>query len=244
MPSSPEEILAVERCTARALPHDGPSVDGWSVATLGRAPRRLGSVSCFGIVPRELAGAVSRAEQAMSRCGITPTFRLTPLDDTVDAALAGRYAAEAGALVMIGSPGRRRTSFEIPTHDRIDPAWWEDLGSITGMDPHRLDTLVESHRRLTMPAVVAWLPGIAVGRMVVDGPSAGLFDVAIHPSERGKGLGSALVDTMLHRAADAGVTMIYLQVHHTNRLAIELYRRRSLQTLYRYTYRVLDQRMA
>lgn len=65
--------------------------------------------------------------------------------------------------------------------------------------------------------------GFIVSHMVV--PEAEVLTLAIAPSSRGKGLGSALLDHHLRRLASLGVTTSHLEVEATNRPALRLYQR-------------------
>lgn len=79
-------------------------------------------------------------------------------------------------------------------------------------------------------------PG-AVGLGVPVGGRMGIFAMVTRPRHRGKGLASAIVRTLMARAADRGIPEAFLQVFDTNRSAIHLYARLGFVEQYRYWYR-------
>ena len=78
-------------------------------------------------------------------------------------------------------------------------------------------------------------PGRIVGYAVVwfAGPEAELGDLAVEGASRGRGIGSALVGTVLDEAARRDVTEIYLEVRESNEAARRLYERHDFEILNR-----------
>lgn len=58
-----------------------------------------------------------------------------------------------------------------------------------------------------------------------------LANLAVHPTHRGRGLGSLLLDRVLARAAERGVRNLYLEVRVSNERAAALYERRGFQEI-------------
>ncbi len=52
-----------------------------------------------------------------------------------------------------------------------------------------------------------------------------LLNIAVHPDERGRGVGRALLAECIRRSAAAGAQAIYLEVRQSNRIAIRMYER-------------------
>lgn len=71
------------------------------------------------------------------------------------------------------------------------------------------------------------LVGYVVGWYVLD--EAEIANLAVSPSDRGKGLGRALLDAILHDANSRGVSDVYLEVRRSNTAALKLYRSRGFE---------------
>ena len=78
-----------------------------------------------------------------------------------------------------------------------------------------------------------------IGLAVVTEEHAGIFDLAVDPDHRRRGLATAVIGALSSWAAERGATRAYLQVETSNRPALELYDRLGFCEVYRYWYRVL-----
>jgi len=113
--------------------------------------------------------------------------------------------------------------------------YWKERAPDTGPGPVAL--YVKAWGRPGDTAVIAIDGGFPVGAAwyrLFDGerPGYGFVDertpelaIAVVPSARGKGVGSALLDALLGRARSAGYPSISLSVDRNNAGAIELYER-------------------
>lgn len=61
----------------------------------------------------------------------------------------------------------------------------------------------------------------------IGGDQADVMTIGVRPEARGRGLGAALLDTLLRWAADAGANEIFLDVRPSNAAAISLYESRG-----------------
>lgn len=61
----------------------------------------------------------------------------------------------------------------------------------------------------------------------VGADQADVMTIGVHPDSRGRGVGAALLDTLMGRAADAGAVEMFLDVRPSNRAAITLYESRG-----------------
>jgi ribosomal protein S18 acetylase RimI-like enzyme len=79
---------------------------------------------------------------------------------------------------------------------------------------------------------------VACGVVVYEGEQAGLFDIAVHPTMRGQGIGKAFIAHLLATIAAKGYQHAYLQVINSNTAAIRLYQQFGFRKAYRYWYRI------
>ena len=117
--------------------------------------------------------------------------------------------------------------------------YWKERAPDTGPGPVAL--YVKAWGRPGDTAVIAIDGGFPVGAawyrlFGAERPGYGFVDertpelaIAVVPSARGKGIGSALLDTLLARAREAGYPSISLSVDRNNGGAIELYERHGFE---------------
>jgi len=79
---------------------------------------------------------------------------------------------------------------------------------------------------------------IACGLCVMERGYAGIYNVVVHETQRGKGYGRSLCRSLLAAAQRLGAHTSYLQVVQDNRAAIHLYEKFGYKTVYSYWYRV------
>ncbi len=72
---------------------------------------------------------------------------------------------------------------------------------------------------------------------VIDNNYVGIFDIVVKESERGKGYGKEIVETILSEAKKKEVTNSYLQVMLDNPIALKLYKKLGFKEIYKYWYR-------
>ena len=78
---------------------------------------------------------------------------------------------------------------------------------------------------------------LACGQFAIEQRLAGLYDIIVAPSERGRGIGRALCMALLEQAQAAGAQVAYLQVEADNDAARALYRGLGFADAYAYHYR-------
>ena len=89
-----------------------------------------------------------------------------------------------------------------------------------------LGTLFENHKP------------VSCGLAVCDDGLLGLFDLVTAKPQRGRGLGTQLLNGLFAWGTQRGAHYAYLQVVKSNEAAVRLYRRLGFERLYDYWYRV------
>lgn len=173
--------------------------------------------------------------------GLSPAIRVTPLSP---AGLGARLVA-AGWQPVVTSIGMVAHARDWKPDVRVtldvapSVAWisgvsqWQDLRKRNG------DHLAAIVRLVRLPAAFATLHAdgrpVGYGMSVLDRGMAEIGSVVLGPLDRGKGLGRALVETLLDWAARNGAGRVFLQVEENNAVAIRLYRALGFEEVYRYT---------
>lgn len=159
-------------------------VDGKRKLAQNRSPDERRRI-LEGLWRRGGPGDVAALEAVRAACPDTPApaFLAGPPGATLHAALPPEAAEEAAAL--------------------LDGAyWWEGLPRALARDVH--------------PASQAWVgaraggPLVATARAVADGRRAWIYDVAVAPAWRGRGLGKRVMELLLDHPAVRGVPEVRL----------------------------------
>jgi ribosomal protein S18 acetylase RimI-like enzyme len=248
-------LQSLERAAMSAWPALETVEDGgWVLRFAGGYTRRANCATALGPDGGDLGARIAWCEAAFTRRSLPPVFRLLSASGPagLDAALgAAGYARGDEALVMtLDLAGARLAAAPLPESLPLDA--WLDLHDRFG---GRLGAHRETHRAMLevipgerLLAVVRAdglhvgdlgprLPPAGCGLAVADGPLLGLFDLAVDPALRGRGLGGRLVDGLLRWGAGRGARSAYLQVLATNP-AVRLYERTGFREAYRYWYRI------
>jgi len=224
-------------------------VQGWVVRFAQGYTKRANSACALGPDAAPLARIGPDIEALYRRHGQKPIFRLSPLagaDD--DAWLAGRgyYRIEPTRVMRLATlpdqPPRPPSGFSLGFTDHPDPAWIE---SFTAGDRHGTagrESLRAMLGALRPPARFATLShegsACGYGLAVIERGAAGLFDIQVAGTLRGRGLGRFLVAAILAQARQCGAGSAWLQVLAANEAACALYRRLGFTPVHSYAYRV------
>jgi ribosomal protein S18 acetylase RimI-like enzyme len=169
-------------------------------------------------------------------------FRLTPVSNPpgLNRVLKDRgYEEDRGTLVMVG-PARPGPSIEISSRPTEEWIAAKDRWTPLGVE-HRAAWL--GLLDATVPPVGYGLVRsggdtvVAAGHAVVEHDMVALFGLVVDPGRRGKGFGELLSRGLISWGAAHGASTVWLQVHGpTNPVALSLYRKLGLTTLYEYRY--------
>ncbi|WP_298211128.1 GNAT family N-acetyltransferase [Acidovorax sp.] len=241
-------IRALEERAFNAWPaHQTVFHRGWVFRMSGGYTKRANSVNA--LVPGAPFDGVREAAAALyARHGLPAVFRISPLAP----AEADQELADAGyqhfdpSLVLhrpldLGSVGKRDGDTVVSTTPST--AWLDGFAAANGVPQHHRALHHRMLNNIAHPAAFALLQGpqgqpVGFGLAVLERGAVGLYDLAVAPEHRGSGRGRALVQALLHWAAEAGATSAYLQVRAQNAPALGLYEAMGFKTAYGYHYRV------
>lgn len=220
---------------------------GWVLRMSGGYTKRANSVNA--LVPGSAFDGVREAAVALyARQGLPAVFRLSPLAPPE----ADQELADAGyqhfdpSLVL----HRALAPGALPQPDghtlvssSPSDAWLDGFAAANGVAPHHRALHRSMLGAIAHPTAFAMQHDaqrqpVGFGLAVLERGAVGLYDLAVAPAHRGGGRGRALVESLLHWAAEAGATSAYLQVRAQNEQALRLYEGLGFRAAYGYHYRV------
>ena len=240
-------VRRIEALGFRAWPAASSVYDGsWLVRlTAGHPSRRLNSVNALDRMDAaDLEGRIARLARKFAGYDRPLVFRQTPLAPPALAEQLDRegWGHEGETIVMTGR------AEEVADPDALDLLPVRDVGSFVDaaidVRPRARDYksgLTELLTAITpekgMFVLAESDEPTATALAVHDGEFTGLFEVATHPSQRGRGLGRTITRAAIKWAAARGAERIWLQVEADNDAALALYRGLGFSEAYRYHYR-------
>jgi GNAT superfamily N-acetyltransferase len=242
-------IRRLEELSANAWPGlRSVLVDGWLLRFAEGYSSRANSVLPLypGSVP--LAEKIAHCEALTGSRGADTIFKLTEaaLPEGLDAELERRgYAHVADTAVMVLaslSTGGALRSQGVRVTEELEDPWFRFYADTGGLDERQrgaaraiMEHIAPVRRFLLLEAADG--PAACALTVVEDG-WAGVFDVAVRPDLRGRGLGRRIMAATFQEAAALGAHRSYLQVVRGNHPAEELYRKLGYALAYPYWYRV------
>lgn len=238
------DLVALERSVRLALPAGQEiAAPGWVVRISGGATKRVNSANPVAPGAR-IADVRGAAEALYAAHGLPPRFRLTPLAEAAaDAMLADAgYAAIDASFTMIAPAAASAGDPAIHFSAVSDPERLAGFARASGWTAAQQAVHAGLLTRLPPVRVFATLmeDGEAIGfgvASVAEGV-AWLFDIAVVPVARGRGVGRRLVAALLDWAAAQGCARVGLQVLADNEPARRLYRSLGFRDAYPYHYRI------
>ena len=242
MPLTRGEVESLEADADRAWPaRQTITGDGWSARWADGMHRRINSAT---IGPdADLVSAVRAIGSFYEQRGYPPTVKITgeASHPDIDAYLAKiGYRRDALTQVRAGDTLTAVADRRVEIGADRD-SWLAAFAEIAKYDSHAAVLLGEIIDRMSE----AWFAVVtdrgivrSVGLGVPVPPRLGIFAMATRPDDRGRGHASAVLNTLMERAAARGMGEAFLQVLDDNDTATRLYGKLGLDLRYRYWYRV------
>jgi GNAT superfamily N-acetyltransferase len=239
-------VHALERATLNALPSPRVLFDGPFVVRsfLGGTGRANAACSLDPAPDRELAARVARVAAHYRRLGVTPRFRSAPLDPPgLEALLRADGWAEADESHVTHGRVEALTDPAIRFLTAPDATWFDVLSTVEYQSAARRAEKQEAVPLFAIPAV--WLvleeEGQAAAAMsaTCDGRFTGIFDLAVRPEFRRRGLAQRMIRAAAAWGEGLGAEACFAQVAITNTASVTLQAGLGLTEAYRYRYFVL-----
>lgn len=248
-------VSAIEQANVNAFPSERLHLDGAWLTRIspGNPARRVNSLNIHdpGDANRVRERLAASADH-FARNGVPFHLRVTPLTPkrVIEHADRAGWHLEGATDVWvrdIDDGAEEPAAAGLPVTDQPLSDWLSAFAEVGGtrpeaVTPRALEALGAALSRVVGPKLclvarddAGRVLGVAVA--IVDGRLAGIYDVAVAPDARRRGLGRLLVETCLRRAAALGARTAWLQVTAENGPARMLYRRLGFAPLYSYHYR-------
>lgn len=242
-------ILEIERATLTAVPAPRIAFEGGFVlrSFAGGTGRANAACPLDPTPDPDLPARIERIEGFYARAGLRARVRSTPLDPPGMIALleARGYRPHDESQVICGPlAGFARPDPECEVLPGPEAAWMEVLSTAEHQVPARRAEKLRMPDLLGVPA--GWVLLRVEGRpaacafVTADGPLAGLFDLAVRPEFRRRGLGQRVMAAAAAWAVGQGATWAYAQVSCTNTASLRLNAGLGLLERYRYSYYLRD----
>lgn len=244
-------IRQIEEITANAWPAPySMYYDGWVLRYAQGYTRRANSVFPFYgsslDIDEKLAycEAFYRARQLPSCFKLTEAVTPSDLDDLLK---QRGYQSEGQTSVQFHTLDSLPNSI-LFSDDALDirpyagKLWIDaflDMRGVSGQYHAVVENILLNHILPPSKYVMVWqgAMAVAIARLTFERGYMGIFDVVVHPQQRGMGIGKQFLTHLLHIGKQQGAQMAYLQVEYNNETAFGMYQTLGFRSLYRYWYR-------
>lgn len=247
--SKKERIRQLEENLFRAWPAlETRYYDGWVLRFARGFTRRSNSVNPLYTSSLELDRKINFCEALYFERHLDIHFKLTDAANPseLDSVLETRQYHRVDEVRVLEcdlsaiSPTKSKWAYIMPSYTE---SWLDDTFRLTKIDMKHMVTFNDMLKRLLLKAGFLQLiidnQTVGVGMGVVDGALVTLFQIGVDESLRGRGLGRAVVNSLLYWGKSQGAKNAVIQVTLDNVVASHLYESVGFKELYCYWYRSL-----
>lgn len=246
------QIIEMEQIASNAwVAEETERFGGWLFRANKGITRRANSVLPLGAPPPPLDEAIEKAISFYKERDLIPRFQMSDASKPVelDRDLSDR-GFSVGLQVEIHTAAinhliQKEPAFDVMISNDISDGWMSVYSESSGYDESSMEIRKGLMKRtpLTKAFAIAKidreLAGVGFG--VVEDKWLGIFNIAVHPTMRGRGVALAVNTALAKWAHQRGARSAYLQVESENLPALKLYAKLGFQQLYTYWYRKLDE---
>lgn len=246
------QIIELEQIASNAwVAEETERFGGWLLRANGGITRRANSVLPLGPPPLPLDEAIEHVIDFYKSRNLLPRFQMTETSKPVE---LDRDLSERGFSVglqveihtaAISHLIQKEPTFDVMISNDVSDGWMSVYSESSGYGESSMEIRKGLMKRTTcikgfaLAKIDRELAGVGFG--VVDGKWLGIFNIAVHPSMRGRGVAFAINTALAQWAHQRGARSAYLQVESENLPALKLYNKLGFQQLYTYWYRKLDE---
>ncbi len=246
------QIIELEQVASNAwVAEEIERLGGWLLRANKGITRRANSVLPLGPPPPPHDEAIEKVIKFYKERNLIPRFQMTEASKPIE---LDRDLSERGFSVglqveihtaAINHLAQKEPAFDVLISNDISDGWLSVYSESSGYDEASMETRKDLMKRTALQKGFAIaridreLAGVGFG--VVENKWLGLFNIAVHPSMRGKGVAQAVNIALARWADQRGARSAYLQVESENIPALKLYAKLGFQHAYTYWYRKLDE---
>ena len=247
MMETSEKYLLYEELSFNAHPAlQTQFYDGWVLRFANGYTNRANSINLIYPSALELKTKISECEKRYFRQGLPAVFKILDCyTSNIDRQLeAGGYEKVTPTYVMeMDLWDKNIPSGDCVITDYADDDWQSAYFSFS---KYHESVKITTARQIFENVKNIMFCGriekngesVACGSAVIERGYAGLLNVAVDESQRGKGYGTKICLSLLAEAISRGAHTAYLQVIQDNEPAVGLYRKLGFKKVYSYWYRV------
>lgn len=235
-------VRELQETASRAWPApEAQRLGDWTLRAAGGFTRRANSVLPLGDPGMPVEQAAEWIKDWYAARGLPAYVQLADGEPLVEELGALGWTPEQPTLLMVAplapiadGPGRELVRLSRDADD----GWlarYHKAAAELGAEAVKVLTGGPSVWFATVPGDTGKAPA-AIGRCVVDGRWALFAAVEAAPGQRRRGLGTAVMTALAHRALDEGAAAAYLQVEADNEGARAMYERMGFTVHHTYGY--------
>jgi GNAT superfamily N-acetyltransferase len=255
MEAMKDKILLYEELSLNALPAlQTQFYDGWVLRfTDGYSyTNRANSVNLLYPSTLDLQTKIIECEKRYFAQGLPAVFKITDgTDMEIDMALNQKGYEKAKPTYMMGrypagqcgDSALEPSSSDCVFTSYINNKWLDAYFSLSKYtDEMKISIAKQVFENIKVDVLCGRLVKnditVACGLCVIERRYMGLFNIVVDESQRGKGYGTEICESLFSEAKRLGVHTAYLQVMQDNYKAINLYSKLGYKPIYSYWYRV------
>jgi len=247
--SMKDKILIYEELSLNALPAlQTQFYDGWILRFTGGYSYTNRANSVNPLYPSSFAPTekISECERRYFAQDQPTVFKITDGTDTeLDKLLeSGGYDVLTPTYLMTSDLTLRKFAIgKCVFSEEINDKWLEiyfKLSNYTETKKREIAKRVYENVKVSVLCGRIDICGnaVACGMCVIERGYAGLYNIVVNESDRGRGYGEEICVSLLAEAKRHGAHTSYLQVVQKNHAAVNLYKKLGYETAYSYWYRV------
>ncbi len=245
------QIIELEQVASNAwVAEETERFGGWLLRANGGVTNRANSVLPIGPPPLPLDDAIEKVTAFYKERGLIPKFQMTETSKPVelDKDLAER-GFSVGLQVEVHTAAishliQREPAIDVMISNDISDGWMSVYREASGYNESTMEVRKGLMKRtphfkaFALAKFERELAGVGFG--VVEDKWLGIFNIAVHPTMRGKGVALAVNAALAKWGHQRGARSAYLQVESENIPALKLYDKLGFQQAYNYWYRNLE----
>jgi len=215
----------------------------WLLRAHGGITGRANSVMAVDDPGTDIGTALDRVQEWYDERGL-PALVQVPEGDPVNAAVASRGWSQLHVTIVQTAAIRptldliaHRPELQTDIDPTPTPEWLSLMHDLDTDDPASHVEILTGPERVGFATLRRSGEAVAIGRVSIEGPWAGITSVDVPEARRRQGLGAAVMRGLLGWADGQGARAAYLQVRALNDPALALYRQLGFLTHHPYCYR-------